>query len=243
MHCLGFGFDSVTDDFKVVRVVHTGVGYDTIPPEVESYTLKTGRWRYISDKALPLMIEEGYQQAYVNGAAHWIAFPWGPQGGQSRYTILSFNMSDEVFNEILAPESVTHEMSFFELIVFKASLSLIQLGDGNKQTFYTDTYAESLVLLNKLESPESAVVSGKKKKKNKKNKKKENEKKQKEAEVATGKMSRESIFHSCLGRLQVTKSTTSADRGSDTDAQTAGGGDGHWKMESLDLWKEQSIMQ
>lgn len=56
-------------------------------------------------------------------------------------------------------------------------------------------------------------------------------------------MSRESIIHSCLGRLQVTKSTTSADRGADTDAETAGGGDGRWKMESLDLWQEQSIMQ
>jgi len=43
-------------------------------------------------------------------------------------------------------------------------------------------------------------------------------------------MSRESIIHSCLGRLQVTKSTTSADWGADTDAETAGGGDGKWSL-------------
>ncbi|KAI8551342.1 hypothetical protein RHMOL_Rhmol06G0178500 [Rhododendron molle] len=122
-HCLGFGFDPVTNDFKVVRIVHTGVGCDSIPPEVEIYTLKTGRWRYISEKALPLMIEERYRQAYVNAAAHWMAFHQGTLLTGFRYTILSFNMSDEVFNEILVPDSITFEGS---LVVFKESLCLFQ---------------------------------------------------------------------------------------------------------------------
>ncbi|KAI8551347.1 hypothetical protein RHMOL_Rhmol06G0179000 [Rhododendron molle] len=250
-HCLGFGFDPVTDDFKVVRVVQTGEDCDSIPPEVEIYTLKTGRWRYISEKALPLMIVERYRQAYVNGAAHWMAFHQGTLLTCFHYTILSFNMSDEVFNEILVPDSITHEGS---LVVFKESLSLFQhcvndndqhysvwmmkeygvatswaklfridrgglwrplglrkngevifstrdedlvscdyqskqityLGihgtSGNAYSnwhaFYTDTYAESLVLLNKLESPENTVVRGQ----NKKNKEEEEEeKKQNEA--------------------------------------------------------------
>ncbi|KAI8551341.1 hypothetical protein RHMOL_Rhmol06G0178400 [Rhododendron molle] len=130
MHCVGFGYDPVTDDFKVVRVVHTGVDCDRIPPEVEIYSLKTGRWRYISDKALPVKITERYRQAYFNGAAHWMAFTRGP----FRHTILAFNMSEEVFNEILVPESITHDVSLYKMItlsVFKESLCLIQCVYGN----------------------------------------------------------------------------------------------------------------
>ncbi|XP_058219531.1 F-box/kelch-repeat protein At3g06240-like isoform X2 [Rhododendron vialii] len=241
----GFGFDPVSNDFKVVRVVHTD---DRISPDVEIYTLKTGRWRYISEKALPLMIEERFRQAYVNGAAHWMAFHQGTLLTCFRYTILSFNMSDEVFNEILVPDSITLEGG---LVVFKESLCLFQQcvndnddhylvwimkeygvstswaklfridlcgglwrplglrkngevifstrdedlvscnyrskqisylgihgtsGDGylNWHAFYIDTYVESLVLLNKLESPENTVVSSQ----NKKNKKEEEEQKE-----------------------------------------------------------------
>lgn len=91
-HSLGFGFDPVTNDFKVVRVVHPGC--DRIPPLVELYTHKTGCWRYISERALPMMVTERCRQAYVNGAANWMAFHRGP----FRNTILSFNMSEEVFS-------------------------------------------------------------------------------------------------------------------------------------------------
>ncbi|KAG5544975.1 hypothetical protein RHGRI_017435 [Rhododendron griersonianum] len=194
------------------------------------------------------MITERYRQAYVNGAAHWMAFHQGTLLTHFRYTILSFNMSDEIFNEILVPDSITSEGS---LVVFKESLCLFQQcvndndqhysvwimkeygvatswaklfridlcgglwrplglrkngevifstrdedlvscnyqskrisylgihgtsGDGylNWHAFYTDTYVESLVLLNKLESPENTVVSGQ-------NKKNEEEGEQKEA--------------------------------------------------------------
>lgn len=134
MHCLGFGFDSVTDDFKVVRVVHiyAGEGYYGVPPEVEIYTLKTGNWRYISDKALPAMISKRYRQAYVNGAAHWMAYSRAAQAAEFRPTILSFDMSDEVFNQILVPDSMDHGefvRKSMILVVFKESLSLIELCD------------------------------------------------------------------------------------------------------------------
>ncbi|KAI8551345.1 hypothetical protein RHMOL_Rhmol06G0178800 [Rhododendron molle] len=130
MHCVGFGYDPVTDDFKVVRVVHTGGDCDRILPEVEIYSLKTGRWRYISDKALPVKIRERYRQAYFNGAAHWMAFTRGP----IHHTILASNRSEELFNEILVPESLTHVVSRYRmviLVVFKESLCLIQCVYGN----------------------------------------------------------------------------------------------------------------
>ncbi|KAH7853839.1 hypothetical protein Vadar_007198 [Vaccinium darrowii] len=134
MQCLGFGFDSVTDDFKVVRVVHVyeGEGCYWVPPEVEIYTLKTGNWRCISDKALPAMISKRYRQAYVNGAAHWMAYSQATQAAEFQPTILSFDMSGEVFNEILVPDSMDHGgflLKSMILVVFKESLSLIEQCD------------------------------------------------------------------------------------------------------------------
>ncbi|KAI8553638.1 hypothetical protein RHMOL_Rhmol05G0031700 [Rhododendron molle] len=90
---------------------------------VEIYTLKTDRWRYISEKALPVMITERYRQAYVNGAAHWMAFHQGTLLTHFRYSILSFNTSDEIFSEILVPDSITYEGS---LVVLEESLCLFQ---------------------------------------------------------------------------------------------------------------------
>ncbi|KAI8005593.1 F-box protein [Camellia lanceoleosa] len=99
MHSLGFGFDSVSNDFKVVRIVHIGLDCDRVPPEVELYTLKTGIWRNISDKALSYIVVARSRQAYINGVSHWVAHT--PRyGGIFRNLIVSFDMNDEVFREI-----------------------------------------------------------------------------------------------------------------------------------------------
>ncbi|KAG5545087.1 hypothetical protein RHGRI_017524 [Rhododendron griersonianum] len=189
-----------------------------------------------------MMVTERCRQAYVNGAANWMAFHRGP----FRNTILSFNMSEEFFREILVPESITNDGCRMILVVFKESLCLIQqcvygaephcvvwimkeygvptswsrlfridlsgglrrplgLRENGEVIFATHdgnlvscdhqsrriTYlgnsnsteeeegklkeAERLGMLNILESPENPVVSGQKKKKNK-NKKEEQEK-------------------------------------------------------------------
>ena len=94
MHALGFGFDSVSNDFKVVRIVH--LASVEVPPEVEVYTLKSGCWKNISDKALPYMVDIRSGQAYVNGAAHWLAHT-PTEENDFRNLIVFFDMSSEVF--------------------------------------------------------------------------------------------------------------------------------------------------
>ena len=51
----GFGFDSKTNDYKVVRFVtrEQKVQKGKSPPEVEVYSLSTGKWRMVT--ALPLI--------------------------------------------------------------------------------------------------------------------------------------------------------------------------------------------
>ena len=52
---VGFGFDSKTNDYKVVRFVTLGEKGQKgkSPPEVEVYSLSTGKWRMVT--ALPLI--------------------------------------------------------------------------------------------------------------------------------------------------------------------------------------------
>ncbi|GFS45522.1 hypothetical protein Acr_00g0096550 [Actinidia rufa] len=127
MHALGFGFDSVSNDFKVVRIVH--LENVEVPPEVEVYTLKSGCWKNVSDKALHYMVDVHLRQAYVNGAAHWLAYT--PTGENDfRNLIVLFDMSREVFREMPVPESVycmDGSMTETSLVAFRESISLIKL--------------------------------------------------------------------------------------------------------------------
>ena len=121
-YSLGFGFDSVTNDFKVVRILHLGLGHDL---DIEVYTLKSGCWRSISfGKAMPYVIEESSKQAYVNGAAHWIAYDLSGDN----YSMVSFDMSNEVFQVMSVPDLIARwdldkEMHLF---LFRESISLIK---------------------------------------------------------------------------------------------------------------------
>ncbi|XP_059669010.1 F-box/kelch-repeat protein At3g06240-like [Cornus florida] len=98
---LGFGFDSRTYDYKVVRIVY---GLNTFESEVDVYELSTGMWRSsIGSAALPYpMIVCHTSHVFVNGASHWIA-----RRGNG-YLILSFDMCSEVFKVMMPPDAVAN---------------------------------------------------------------------------------------------------------------------------------------
>ncbi|XP_059650936.1 F-box/kelch-repeat protein At3g06240-like [Cornus florida] len=133
MHSIGFGFDSVTDDYKVVRIVYLLKvldGYVT-PPEVDIFSLSTGRWRNISHLGLKHLIRELAPQAFLNGAAHWLA----DNGSEKSHLIVSFHMGDEVFGEIKVPDgAVNTRWTLGDRVdKFQESLSLIHMEDtGDK---------------------------------------------------------------------------------------------------------------
>ncbi|XP_059670006.1 F-box/kelch-repeat protein At3g23880-like [Cornus florida] len=114
---MGFGFDPVTDDYKVVRIVYPG---DRTLPQVDIFSLRTGRWRNISHLGLQYTISDLAPQACLNGAVHWLAEGW---------VIVSFHMGNEVFSEIVVPDGSGFGSPGSSSLVakFQESLSLIHV--------------------------------------------------------------------------------------------------------------------
>ncbi|CAA3015254.1 F-box kelch-repeat At3g06240-like [Olea europaea subsp. europaea] len=120
MQSLGFGFDPVRNDYKVVRITYTDL--DRCLPQVELYRLSIGVWQDISHLSLQYVIHNKSRQAYINGAAHWI--------GRDLYgndTILLFDMCDEVFRTVILPGSLAKDDSARnkELMIYKESLAFV----------------------------------------------------------------------------------------------------------------------
>ncbi|KAI8005594.1 F-box/kelch-repeat protein [Camellia lanceoleosa] len=140
MHSIGFGFDSINHECKVVRVTYVGDGdgFDIVPPEVELYSLSRGCWQSISYCGLQSIIPEGSPQVYINGAVHWIAYDRKTNGSIHRSLIVSFNMCDELFWEIFLPDSLAAQCGIdIEINVFGESLCVMHdvFLSGSNQTY------------------------------------------------------------------------------------------------------------
>ncbi|XP_028060635.1 F-box protein CPR1-like [Camellia sinensis] len=138
MHSIGFGFDSINHDCKVVRVIYVedDDGFDIVPPEVELYSLSRGCWQSISDCGVQSIIPERSPQVYINGAVHWIAYDRKTNGSFRRSLIVSFNMCDELFRKIFLPDSLAAQRGItIEINVFGESLCVMHdvfLSGSNK---------------------------------------------------------------------------------------------------------------
>ncbi|XP_059630709.1 F-box protein At3g07870-like [Cornus florida] len=89
----------VTYQSHVVRIVHLLNGTSgsfEVPPEVDVFSLSTGTWRNISHLGLQYTIREKAPQAYLNRAAHWLAYD-RERRRDFFFLIVSFHMGDEVF--------------------------------------------------------------------------------------------------------------------------------------------------
>ena len=95
---LGLGYHAPTTDYKLVKFVYFD---DFIPLVVEIYTLHTGVWRFVIGPDPQYIV--GNTSVFVNGALHWLART--PEKSISfQNLILSFDLGDEVFHEVLLPK-------------------------------------------------------------------------------------------------------------------------------------------
>uniref|UniRef100_A0A5B6YYZ6 F-box domain-containing protein n=1 Tax=Davidia involucrata TaxID=16924 RepID=A0A5B6YYZ6_DAVIN len=119
---LGFGFDPLSNDYKVVRIVYQPENYNfRVPPNVELYTLSSGTWRSICADALPYVVYNFFPlSAFVNGAVHWVA-------SSLCSLIVAFDMGTEVFRELPLPDGVANtDVLKLSITVLGTSLAVIQ---------------------------------------------------------------------------------------------------------------------
>ncbi|XP_071699984.1 F-box/kelch-repeat protein At3g23880-like [Rutidosis leptorrhynchoides] len=90
----GFGYDTLTDDYKIVAIsCLLKTEHDT---EVNIYSLKTGNWKKLSD--LPhgnLFYDDG---KFLDGAIHWRDF-----SSLYSWTIVSVSLGNESYGEVQQP--------------------------------------------------------------------------------------------------------------------------------------------
>uniref|UniRef100_A0A5B6ZAI8 F-box domain-containing protein n=1 Tax=Davidia involucrata TaxID=16924 RepID=A0A5B6ZAI8_DAVIN len=129
MFVLGFGVNPATNDYKVVRIVYYKeyLYRYKVPPEVEIYTLSTGSWRSVSSAAPSYcMVEFMWSQVFVNGAVHWIAYDLRVVGG-FHSLIVSFDMGNEVFGEMMLPDALAGQHAInLSITVLEESLAVFK---------------------------------------------------------------------------------------------------------------------
>ncbi|KAF7127401.1 hypothetical protein RHSIM_Rhsim11G0051200 [Rhododendron simsii] len=132
---LGFGFDSQSTDYKVVRIVSLCGGTQSEEvPLVEVYSLNFGSWNESSGarNSFPLGCRLVYSRcpsACLEGAIHFVAQRGGNSGAR---LICSFDLGDEVFKTISLPNDLTNVRCKIRTTVFRGLLSLLCTDESDR---------------------------------------------------------------------------------------------------------------
>ncbi|KAJ9536010.1 hypothetical protein OSB04_un000826 [Centaurea solstitialis] len=128
---LGFGYDKMSDDFKVVNLTYNECSSST-RPHVEVYTVKTGIWREVMfpHNLGCFNIQSNWSQIFANGSMHWMA----SNSNWSHYFIMTFDMGTELFGEIQLPGFLAQK-HFLKVYVVGESLAVIHSSNLNFDGF------------------------------------------------------------------------------------------------------------
>ncbi|KAL7602620.1 putative F-box protein At3g16210 [Lactuca sativa] len=128
---LGFGFDPISDDYKIVQISY---------PRESSYfySLKTGTWCAIASPT-PFFSEVRrgiWGSCFVNGALHWVVDRYHTESHHSEIPcIMTFDLSTHVFGMIPLPEPFQR---LTRLTTFQGFLAMISTYDNN--SYYRDCW-------------------------------------------------------------------------------------------------------
>ncbi|XP_055960063.1 F-box protein At3g07870-like [Mercurialis annua] len=135
-HCTnlfaGFGFDRQNNDYKVVNIVydyyHYSKRYSSLPDIVQPdsvaiFELSSNVWRTITFKNLSCWVTNE-SCVYLNGVSHWLAQTY--DGISTKRTILSFDLSNEAFKELMLPHALAEETNEVRILlkVYRQSLTV-----------------------------------------------------------------------------------------------------------------------
>ncbi|KZV16620.1 hypothetical protein F511_12076 [Dorcoceras hygrometricum] len=98
---LGIGFDPITNDFKVVQILFCVCPESHLTSQVEIYSSKTNSWKkHGSSMPANIMYYNTWSMVYKNETFCW----WAQDS--STEVILSFNMSQEIFETTPLPPGI-----------------------------------------------------------------------------------------------------------------------------------------
>ncbi|KAI3715068.1 hypothetical protein L6452_22034 [Arctium lappa] len=97
---VGFGFDPITDDYKIVVIPYST--YNGAAQKSLVYTINTGTWRAIASPATPFYYVKSHA-CFINGALHWVVMRYPMNSLNGHCYIMSFDVSTEVFGSLLLP--------------------------------------------------------------------------------------------------------------------------------------------
>ncbi|KAL8096473.1 hypothetical protein AgCh_037438 [Apium graveolens] len=120
----GFGYDVVTDDYKVMRIQTDDRG--TAGSKVIVYGLKTHSWKRL--KNIPYQFQYfGVWGMFMGGSLHWITIK-----GQGYPSILAVDLGVENQRELPLPKLRTKNVNLLSIITFEKSLCILEylLGVG-----------------------------------------------------------------------------------------------------------------
>ncbi|GKA12791.1 F-box/kelch-repeat protein-like protein [Tanacetum coccineum] len=113
---VGFGFDPITNDYKIVAILHKQHVKRALV-----CSMKTSTWCEIAFPTTPF--GNMYPRAcLVNGVLHWVASCLSDDGIEARQYVITFNLSTNVFGKISLPESSCKRR---HLTVISGSLAVI----------------------------------------------------------------------------------------------------------------------
>ncbi|GKV15004.1 hypothetical protein SLEP1_g25805 [Rubroshorea leprosula] len=116
----GFGFHPRSGEFKVVSIV-TGVDR-----AVRVFTIGTTKWRNKGAPPPQLAYGIGPPEALVEGSLHWVTVV-GMEGDGPIFGIISFELADEVFEEIPHPPCQLFVSRRYRLSVLNGCLWAVRL--------------------------------------------------------------------------------------------------------------------
>ncbi|KAK9734633.1 hypothetical protein RND81_04G153400 [Saponaria officinalis] len=113
-----FGFDVVSNDYKVVWVGYTtNEAFETSSIGVYIYSLNERAWRCV-DSSFELYDGQGYaigyRGEYLNGVIHWVALT-GYADRNMPELILTFNLADETFGTFHLPNEIVYVAQPFDM--------------------------------------------------------------------------------------------------------------------------------
>ncbi|XP_071703071.1 F-box/kelch-repeat protein At3g06240-like isoform X2 [Rutidosis leptorrhynchoides] len=122
----GLGYDSVTDDYKVVTInqFQNLIGHDIIMC-VHVYSLRRNTWTRVidyPDNYRPFSITSS---TFVNGSFHWVAKKVPDQ----TKVIVAFSLADENFSEVPSPTLSYDVDTFYRLCVVDEKLAILSVLD------------------------------------------------------------------------------------------------------------------